>query len=138
MDCNNCSTNFSFHCSFSSILSFWILFSFLLFLSFLFFLSFFSFWLFTSLSSLLFDFNACINIFKINLTRQGDKSKVNNLNKEIAFLGSWEPIIKSIIFFKLDNFWSIFGFITFLLPTYSGLISFKCSSQHISEYLFLS
>ena len=43
-------------------------------------------------------------LFKINLIRQGDKSKVNNLNRETALFGSCESIIKSIIFFKLDNF----------------------------------
>ena len=38
-------------------------------------------------------------MFKINLVKHGDKSRVNNLNKEKALLGSWASIIKSIIFF---------------------------------------
>ena len=61
----------------------------------------------------------------INLTRQGDKSRVNNLNKLMALSGSWESIIESIKFFKFDNFSSNGGFITLLLPLYSSFIIFK-------------
>jgi hypothetical protein len=62
----------------------------------------------------------------------------NNLNKLTAFFGSCSIMIKSIIFFKYDNFLFIGGFIIFLLPTNWSLNAFKCSSQHISVYLFLS
>ena len=53
-----------------------------------------------------------MKIFIMNLTRHGDKSKVNNLNKLIALSGSWESIIESIKFFKFDNFSFNGGFIT--------------------------
>ena len=90
-------------------------------------------------SSFLLSLKASMKIFKINLTRHGDKSKVNNLNKSIAlFEICSETIIDFINFSKSFNFWDIEGFITFLLPLYSSFIIFKCSSQHISVYLFLS
>ena len=42
--------------------------------------------------------NSLINIFKINSVKQGDKSKVNNLNKRKAFSGSCELITTLRIF----------------------------------------
>ena len=65
-----------------------------------------------------FFLKAFINIFKINFTKHGDKSKVNNLNKSIALFIVWESITESIKFFKFDNFSDIEGFITFKLPLY--------------------
>ncbi len=41
-----------------------------------------------------------MNIFIINKVKQGDKSKVSNLNKEQAFFGSCELIIAIKIFSK--------------------------------------
>ena len=81
---------------------------------------------------------AFIKIFKINLVRHGDKSRVNNLNKEITLLGSCEAIITFKKFSKFNNFLVIVGFITVLLPIKSSFIIDKCFSQHISVYLFLS
>ena len=81
---------------------------------------------------------AFINILRINLIKQGDKSKVSNLKNAKALLDWAESIIKFIISFNCDNFVLIVGFITFRDPLYCSFIIFKCSSQHISLYLFLS
>ena len=47
----------------------------------------------------------------MNLVKHGDRSKISNLNKLTAFLGSNSSIIKFIISFKYDNLTFIEGFI---------------------------
>ena len=71
-------------------------------------------------------FKAFKNIFIINSVKQGDKSKVNNLNKEKAFSGSCTLIITLKIFSILFNFSSIGGFIIALFPLNSSFIIDKC------------
>ena len=77
--------------------------------------------------------------FKINFVKHGDKSKVNNLYKDIIpFALFCAEIIIWNISLKADNFVSIVGFIIVLLPINLSFISDKWLSQHISLYLFLS
>ena len=82
--------------------------------------------------------NALAKIFKINFVKQGDRSKVSNLNNDMTFAGSCDSITKFNNFSKFDNFFSMVGFIIVLFPIYSSFICDKWYSQHISVYLFLS
>ena len=65
--------------------------------------------------------NASDKMFKINLVKQGDKSKVNNLNNDITFVGSCDSITKFNNFSKFDSFFCMVGFIIVLFPINSSL-----------------